>query len=559
MGVSSEEFRIAKLQGQDDFEDWQREIFTFFRLMRFDTIVTGDERIEDCENRGQRHCFTERLKKAMAKIVFTMSYDKGKDNVTTVEVHLRYSTMAMSERKDTHANATTIVTYDATVETKTTEQGPMIKEKDDKVITWYLDSGSEVNVCNDLSAFEWIEDITPYTLNMMSGAEDVVTKKGSVVMYLMNEQTGKKEERVLHDVYYDTSAIVNLISMDYLQVGGFFMSYSRDQQVCFATSKKIKLRFDKVHKLYCIRGEKKTNKQYTMAVRGSSTLSKDDEANLWHQRFAHVSTKTSVQMQKQGVVEGLNVNKDMSDYDCVTCTMSKAKRMTYAANPKRAIVPLHKLSVDLAQMDEPAMCGSKHVMLVGCEATRFKWCFLLKKKSEATELLIDLIKELNHQFKKNSVKILHADGGGEFQDQALAGFCKDIGVVQQFTNPFSPEENSVIERANGTLATRARSLLVMTGLPEMLWGMAFIYAVDTFNVTGTSALNGRTPHELLFGKVPDDKLKPRAVPALFVGYSKNTKGYVLLQIPTCKVLRHRDGNIKWYEKHTITHHEQIGE
>jgi hypothetical protein len=205
--------------------------------------------------------------------------------------------------------------------------------------------------------------------------------------------------------------------------------------------------------------------------------------------------------------------------------------------------------------------------------------FLLETKDQAKIHIDGLIRRLNNLFQHRGyrVKYLHADGGGEFIDFDLSDLCSELGIHQEFTNPYSPEENAIAERANGVILVKIRAVLHMTGLPDMMWGLIFLFVIHTTNVTSSKSLEGRTPHELLYNEVPDvtylrswgciayatifdkmrnnrnEKLKSRVVPALFVGYSTSTKGYLLLEIPSCKILKHRAENVKFMKRFTLSH------
>jgi hypothetical protein len=104
-------------------------------------------------------------------------------------------------------------------------------------------------------------------------------------------------------------------------------------------------------------------------------------------------------MQMQGAVVGLNISKNqLSDYECLPCILAKTKRMSYKTKPERAKVPLERLSLDLAQMEEPAIDGSIYTLVIVDEATRFKWGFLLETKDQAKIHIAALVLLLNNQF-----------------------------------------------------------------------------------------------------------------------------------------------------------------
>eukprot|EP00253_Pinus_taeda_P027768 PITA_27768 len=57
------------------------------------------------------------------------------------------------------------------------------------------------------------------------------------------------------------------------------------------------------------------------------------------------------------------------------------------------------------------------------------------------------------------IKILHSDQGGEYKLGEFMNFCKQHGIIQQFTVPHTPQQNGVAEHKNRTLVECARSML----------------------------------------------------------------------------------------------------
>ena len=57
------------------------------------------------------------------------------------------------------------------------------------------------------------------------------------------------------------------------------------------------------------------------------------------------------------------------------------------------------------------------------------------------------------------IKILRSDQGGEYRKDELIRYCKDHGILQQFTVPHTPQQNGVTERKSRTLVECARSML----------------------------------------------------------------------------------------------------
>jgi len=55
------------------------------------------------------------------------------------------------------------------------------------------------------------------------------------------------------------------------------------------------------------------------------------------------------------------------------------------------------------------------------------------------------------------IKIFCSDKRGEYRKNELIKYCKDDGILQEFTVPHAPQQNGVTERKNITLVECARS------------------------------------------------------------------------------------------------------
>eukprot|EP00253_Pinus_taeda_P005243 PITA_05243 len=139
-------------------------------------------------------------------------------------------------------------------------------------------------------------------------------------------------------------------------------------------------------------------------------------------------------------------------------------------------------------------------------------------------------------------------------------FCKQHGIIQQFTVPHTPQQNGVAERKNRTLVECARSMLQGKGISNGLWAEAINTAVYLKNRSPTKCLGFKTPFEALFGlkptvdhlrifgskafahilKLDRKKLDPKALKCIFVGYGTEYKAYKLYNPVTHKVFASRD-------------------
>ncbi|GJX37569.1 retrovirus-related pol polyprotein from transposon TNT 1-94 [Tanacetum coccineum] len=59
------------------------------------------------------------------------------------------------------------------------------------------------------------------------------------------------------------------------------------------------------------------------------------------------------------------------------------------------------------------------------------------------------------------VKELRSDNGTEFKNHKLEEFCDENGISQNFSSPYTPEQNGVAERRNRTLIEAARTISII--------------------------------------------------------------------------------------------------
>ncbi|GKB30280.1 retrovirus-related pol polyprotein from transposon TNT 1-94 [Tanacetum coccineum] len=74
---------------------------------------------------------------------------------------------------------------------------------------------------------------------------------------------------------------------------------------------------------------------------------------------------------------------------------------------------------------------------------RYTWVYFLKKKSHAPETMMYFIKRVENQ---NDIKVkqLRTDNGAEFKNSILVNFCDEKGISQNFSSPYTPEQNVFI-------------------------------------------------------------------------------------------------------------------
>ena len=96
---------------------------------------------------------------------------------------------------------------------------------------------------------------------------------------------------------------------------------------------------------------------------------------------------------------------------------------------------------------------------------------------------------------------VHTDGGPEFQAE-FHDWCVANGIHHTMSIPHTPQNNSRLERAHGTINAAIRSALHVSGLPLTFWDSAMMHSVFTLNRQPRWGTDGRlpTPFEMRYGK-----------------------------------------------------------
>ncbi|CAI7820346.1 unnamed protein product, partial [Closterium sp. NIES-54] len=153
---------------------------------------------------------------------------------------------------------------------------------------------------------------------------------------------------------------------------------------------------------------------------------------------------------------------------------------------------------------------------------------------------------------------LHSDRGGEFSSARLGAFCRAQGIRQTLTLPASPQQNGIAERCIGMVMDVARTSMIHAAAPHFLWPFAVQYAAHQLNLQPRVSVPETSPTLQWTGKVGDvsafqvwgsrafvrdlsaDKLSPRAVPCVFLGFPPDAPGWQFYHPTSRRVLSSQD-------------------
>ncbi|WVZ80407.1 hypothetical protein U9M48_027880 [Paspalum notatum var. saurae] len=182
---------------------------------------------------------------------------------------------------------------------------------------------------------------------------------------------------------------------------------------------------------------------------------------------------------------------------------------------------------ELLHMDTvgPARVASVGEVVRACRCTCFSWVFFMEFKDEAFGFVRDPVPRLRNESHK-----------------AMRAIC---GLEHQFSSPYTPPQNGVVERKNRTLVEMARTMLDEHRTPRRFWAKAVNTACYIANQIFLRAFPRKTSYELRFGRQPSikhlrafgcrcfvlkkaghlDKFEPRCLDGIFLGYASNSRAF----------------------------------
>ncbi|CAI7837957.1 unnamed protein product, partial [Closterium sp. NIES-53] len=249
---------------------------------------------------------------------------------------------------------------------------------------------------------------------------------------------------------------------------------------------------------------------------------------------------------------------------CIPCVEGRQRAAPHSSSFPPTEAPLQTLHLDVWGPARVRGQGhERYFLLVVDDYTRYTTVFPVQCKGDVPDVLIPWIRatrlQLRERFQSDfPVLRLHSDRGGEFSSDLLAAFCAEHGIRQTFTLPASPQQNEVAERRIGLVMEVARTSMIHAAAPHFLWPFAVRYAAHQLNLWPHVSLPETSPTLLWTGKVCDtsrfrawgarafvrdttaDKLSPRAIPCVFLGFVPDAPGWQFYDPASRRVFASQD-------------------
>ncbi|GJU94468.1 retrovirus-related pol polyprotein from transposon TNT 1-94 [Tanacetum coccineum] len=199
--------------------------------------------------------------------------------------------------------------------------------------------------------------------------------------------------------------------------------------------------------------------------------------------------------------------------------------------------------------------GHRYTLVIVDDYYRYTWTRFLKDKTEAFDQFEIFSKKIQNQ-QGCTIVLIRTDHGREFDNEVQFGeFCNANSITHNFSAPRTPQSNGVVEMKNKTLQEMSRTMLNEQSLPQKFCCNVVDTSTYIFNRILIRVILGKTPYEILRGRKPTlyyfrvfgskcfilntkdylTKFDPKSYECVFLGYSQNSKAYIILNKHTRKI------------------------
>ena len=207
-----------------------------------------------------------------------------------------------------------------------------------------------------------------------------------------------------------------------------------------------------------------------------------------------------------------------------------------------------------------------HIVFIN-DFSRVSWDYLLKDRVSVHDTIKKKFMEIINQYFV-CPKVLRTDNALEFIQMNLQSYCESLGVIHQISCSHTSQQNDVAKRKHRHILDVARSIMLEMHVPKYLWSDAVLTASYLINRMPSTPLGEEIPLRRLrpdvdiftltlrvFGYVAFvqyltsnlDKLAPRSIRCVFLGYSRTQRGYRCYIPATRKYIISAD--VTFFENH----------
>jgi transposase InsO family protein len=122
----------------------------------------------------------------------------------------------------------------------------------------------------------------------------------------------------------------------------------------------------------------------------------------------------------------------------------------------------------------------------------------LQDKSETQETLKRFLRRAQNEFELK-VKNIRSDNGSKFKNLQVEEYLEEESIKHELPTPYTPHQNSIVERKNRTFIDMARTMLGEYKTPDLFWSKAMNTNFHAINCLYLHFLLNKMTYKLLIG------------------------------------------------------------
>lgn len=263
-------------------------------------------------------------------------------------------------------------------------------------------------------------------------------------------------------------------------------------------------------------------------------------------------------------LSAISFDKNKQSSDCETCVLAKHHQLPLPTSNSIASACFDLVHIDLwGPYKTPCVSGASYFLTILDDNSRTTWTHLVHNKSQVPKIISDFLSYVEKHF-NSDIKTIRSDNGTEIVQHYCQQLFASKGIVQQTSVAGVPQQNGRVECKHRHLLDTARAIKFHANLPTKFWGNCILASTYLINLMPSSVLSWNSPSEVLMHKPPDysrlriigclcyaaiktsDKLAPRALKCILLGYSYAKKAYKLYDLDNNKT------NILIFDNYNIT-------
>ena len=298
-----------------------------------------------------------------------------------------------------------------------------------------------------------------------------------------------------------------------------------------------------------------------------------------HRKLAHTYLKSAplAKRLRRAAPKAL----DVLDHSCATCHQCKGHSFPHKRKQDKVLATRSqdRIHLDVVELPTQGLHGGRYALIGYLEySSKLLVNTRIPTKAHLPQAVVRMLKHARQlssaavnsvtcHSKDDDTRFLtmRSDQGTEFINRELQAYCERVGMQVEYSCAYEKQQNGYAEGAVRIVTLGAETCRTHAGLPRNHWDVAMEYFVHTHghipNRSRTSAPSSWTPNERVAGRVSEYRdtlswlhplgclcyvripkqlrkhthLELKALPAVFLGYSSDKKGYIVRFLANAKV------------------------